>query len=253
MSALIPMEFDGLPVRLIQDVAGDPWFVAADVCAALAIGNNRDAIGRLDDDERDVVSTDTLGGKQEMGIINESGLYSLILGSRKPEAKRFKKWVTSEVLPSIRKTGSYSAKQSKEPGLRLVATEFKAALSIAKMVGLVGNQGLLSAAKAIERMHGIDPLKIMQITHLKAESPARHYNATELGSRVGESAIKFNQRLEAAGLQIKNINGHWQPTPKGEPHAVLTDTGKQHSNGTPVQQLRWLETVLQAAGCTEAA
>jgi prophage antirepressor-like protein len=77
------------------------------VCRALDIANARDAAKRLDDDEKGVVNTDTLGGKQSMVIINESGLYSLILTSRKPAAKRFKKWVTAEVLPSIRKTGGY--------------------------------------------------------------------------------------------------------------------------------------------------
>lgn len=86
---------------------GEPWFVAADVCEALTISNNRDALCRLDDDEKGVANTDTPGGQQEMTVINESGLYSLILGSRKPEAKRFKKWVTSEVLPAIRKTGQF--------------------------------------------------------------------------------------------------------------------------------------------------
>lgn len=103
---IIPFQFEAREVRtlLIDD---QPWFVAADVCQALAIRNNRDAIARLDDDERGVATTDTPSGKQDMGIINESGLYSLILTSRKPEAKRFKKWVTAEVLPAIRKHGRY--------------------------------------------------------------------------------------------------------------------------------------------------
>ena len=82
-------------------------FVAADVCRALDIANSRDAVKRLDDDERGVVSTDTLGGVQEMTVVNESGLYSLVLGSRKPEAKQFKRWITHEVIPTIRKTGGY--------------------------------------------------------------------------------------------------------------------------------------------------
>lgn len=90
---------------------GEPWFVLADVCGALEIANPRDAAGRLDDDERDAVGiTDTIGRSQQQTIINESGLYSLILTSRKDGAKRFKKWVTSEVLPSIRKTGGYGGK-----------------------------------------------------------------------------------------------------------------------------------------------
>lgn len=84
---------------------GEPWFVAADVCAAL--GLTTEQTRRIDDDERGLHSTQTPSGVQQMTIINESGLYSLVLGSRKPEAKPFKKWVTSEVLPSIRRTGGY--------------------------------------------------------------------------------------------------------------------------------------------------
>ena len=89
------------------DIDGEPWFVLADACRALGIRNPRDAASRLDDDEKGVAQIDTLGGSQAMRIINESGLYSLIIRSDKPEARRFKKWVTSEVLPSIRRTGGY--------------------------------------------------------------------------------------------------------------------------------------------------
>jgi anti-repressor protein len=88
---------------------GEPWWVASDVCGALEIGNSRMALSRLDDDEKGVTTADTLGGKQELSVVNESGLYSLILKSRKQSAKRFKKWVTGEVLPSIRKTGTFGA------------------------------------------------------------------------------------------------------------------------------------------------
>ena len=88
---------------------GEPWFVAADVCRVLDIVQNRNAVARLDDDEKGVCLMDTLGGKQEMTIINEPGLYSLVLGSRKPEARAFKRWVTHEVIPAIRKTGGYIA------------------------------------------------------------------------------------------------------------------------------------------------
>jgi prophage antirepressor-like protein len=86
---------------------GEPWFVLADVCRSLGIKNVSDAAARLDEDEKGVVQSDTLGGRQIVRIINESGLYSLTIRSDKPEAKRFKKWITAEVLPSIRKTGGY--------------------------------------------------------------------------------------------------------------------------------------------------
>ena len=95
------------PVRNVV-IKGEPWFMGKDVCQVLGIANHRDALGRLDDVERCGVGiTDPLGRQQEATFINESGLYSLIMQSRKPEAKAFKKWVTSEVLPSIRKYGYY--------------------------------------------------------------------------------------------------------------------------------------------------
>lgn len=95
-------------------INGEPWFVAADVCKALEIQNNRDAISRLDADEKGVASTDTLGGKQELTIVNEPGLYALVLGSRKPEAKAFKRWITHEVIPTIRKHGAYMTPEKVE-------------------------------------------------------------------------------------------------------------------------------------------
>lgn len=102
--------FDKMDVRVILK-DGEPWFVAQDVCEAVALDDTSKAVNRLDSDEKGTNSIRTLGGDQEMLTINESGLYSLILTSRKPEAKVFKKWVTSEVLPSIRKTGSYTVVQ----------------------------------------------------------------------------------------------------------------------------------------------
>ena len=99
---------ESTPIRVIlQD--GEPWFIANDVCAALQIGNPRQAISYLDEDEKGVTTNDTPGGQQEMTIINEPGLYSLVLRSRKLEAKKFKRWITHEVLPAIRRTGSYAA------------------------------------------------------------------------------------------------------------------------------------------------
>ncbi|MEO5368516.1 MAG: hypothetical protein H7833_00410 [Magnetococcus sp. DMHC-1] len=103
---LIPFHFENQQIRIVAR-DGQPWFVAADVCAVLENGNSRQVVSRLDEDEKGVHLMDTLGGKQEMTVISESGLYSLVLRSDKPQAKPFRKWVTSEVLPTIRKTGRY--------------------------------------------------------------------------------------------------------------------------------------------------
>lgn len=102
-------------------IDGEPWFVAVDVCRALDIVNSRDALTRIDEDEKGVVLTDTPGGKQEVTTVNEPGLYSLVLGSRKPEAKVFKRWITHEVIPSIRKNGGYIAGQETMSDVELMA------------------------------------------------------------------------------------------------------------------------------------
>ena len=98
------------PVR-ITDLDSNPWFVAADVCRVLGYANPPQVVSRLDSDEKDILNVDTLGGAQNSIIISESGLYSLVLTSRKPEAKAFKRWITGTVLPSIRKHGGYIAGQ----------------------------------------------------------------------------------------------------------------------------------------------
>lgn len=101
---------------------GEPWFVAADVCRALGIGNSSDAVKRLDDDEHALVSIEGLSrGNDKANIINEPGLYGLVLASRKPEAKAFKRWITHEVIPAIRKTGGYIAAKSDETPEEIMA------------------------------------------------------------------------------------------------------------------------------------
>lgn len=105
--------YDGSEIRMVQR-NGEPWWVLKDVCNILDISNSRDVTARLDDDEKGVDTTDTLGGKQELTVISESGLYNVILLSRKPEAKRFKRWVTHEVLPSICMTGLYATPETAE-------------------------------------------------------------------------------------------------------------------------------------------
>lgn len=116
-SSVVSFNFVAQSVRIVMR-GDEPWFVAADVCEALTIANHRDAVTKLDDDEKDGVGiADAIGREQETTIINESGLYSLILTSRKPEAKKFKKWVTSEVLPAIRKTGRYEIPSEPQPTL----------------------------------------------------------------------------------------------------------------------------------------
>lgn len=106
-----PMQIFSYNEKQIRTVTidGEPWFVLKDVCEVLGISKYRDVAERLDEDERGSVRVDTLGGTQRMAAVNESGLYHVIIRSDKPVAKPFRKWITADVLPTMRKTGGYVA------------------------------------------------------------------------------------------------------------------------------------------------
>lgn len=121
MSDLIPFDYDGRPVRLF-DRGGEPWFLASDVCAVLGISNVGNALARLDEDEKGSIRlADGTSGNPNRAIISEAGLYDLIVRSDKPGARPFRRWITHEVLPSIRKTGGYGRPNLAEIGRRELA------------------------------------------------------------------------------------------------------------------------------------
>ena len=124
-------------VRTVM-VDNEPWLVGKDVAIALGYSNPRDALTRhIDEEDKGVAKCDTLGGTQEMTVINESGLYSLVLSSKLPSAKKFRHWVTSEVLPSIRKTGGYQLPQTYAEALRALADKAEEAERLEKQNGLL--------------------------------------------------------------------------------------------------------------------
>lgn len=175
-------------VRTIE-VNGEPWFIGKDIAEALQYGNPRQAlITNVDDDDKGVHSVDTLGGKQEMTVINESGLYSLILGSKLPNAKKFKKWVTSEVIPDIRKHGIYATddviKQildNPDFGIELLSTLKKER----------------AARLEAEKRNAI-------LTHVN-----KTYTMTEIAKELNlPSAKKLNEILKDKKIQYK-INDTW--------------------------------------------
>lgn len=114
-------------VRCIEK-DGEPWWVLKDVCTILEIANQSNTSARLDDDEKGVHQMDTPGGVQKVTVINESGLYNVIIRSDKPNAKAFRKWITSEVIPSIRKTGGYGIPQMSQSELILKIAQNNLAL-----------------------------------------------------------------------------------------------------------------------------
>ena len=189
-------------IRTVQQ-GEDILFVAADVCRALEIKNARDAINRLDDDEKGVVLTDTLGGKQKVNAVNEYGLYNLVLSSRKPEAKAFKRWITHEVLPSIRKTGSYS-KPTKQPTaiqqqraeamlLNAKSRQSKLWLTIADKTDIKEYKHICQQ-KAAEALAGVPVLPMEEVTE-------KTYSATEIARMLGTNANKIGKLANAHHLK----------------------------------------------------
>lgn len=133
-SRVFPFSYRDSKVRLIIQ-NGEPWFVAKDVCDVLGYVNSRKAVSdHLDADEKGVTICDTLGGKQEVSIISESGLYTLILRSNKPEARPFRRWVTHEVLPSLRRSGVYQLARDDAPPLDEMEAEVKRCRAAAAII-----------------------------------------------------------------------------------------------------------------------
>lgn len=233
-------------VRVVMQ-GGEPWFVAKDVCECLAIGNTSDVVAALDDDERGIDIIDTLGGPQEMSVISEAGLYSLILRSRKAEAKAFKRWVTHEILPSIRKTGAYSVPSAPAKADLSVQSEVECALLILKAAGITGNQLAIAADNYYRKRTGLSVIEASGV-QLMAPQQKQLLTPTQLGQLMGGlSGKKVNQLLIDEGMQVRLPSGQLEPTAKGcDAGAVLMDTGKRHGDGAPVRQLKWPSDVVNA-------
>lgn len=186
--------YGGRPVRMIMR-DGEPWWVLTDVCGVLGISNSRDVAARLDDDEKGVDKTDTLMGFQSMTIINESGLYSVILRSSKPEAKAFKRWITHEVLPQIKRTGMYLPSDGRLSSDFM----FKIAERMAELEQETEAQKLEIAQKTAE-IAEMQP-KVTYYEHV-LNSPGL-VKTKVIASDFGLTAQKLNRILADAGFQYK--------------------------------------------------
>lgn len=183
---------------------GEPWFVAADVCKALELGTTKKAIDRLDDDERGMNSIHTHGGNQEMSIINEPGLYSLVLGSRKPQAKAFKRWITHDVIPSIRRHGMYATDETIDAmladpdfGIRLL-TELKEERR--------KNRLLIEENEAKQKTIELMQPKVSYYDSILASDSL--IQSTLIAKDYGMSARRFNNLLHDLGVQY-SMCGTW--------------------------------------------
>lgn len=183
MENLQVFKYENNNVRTVE-MNGEPWFVLKDVCKALGIAKYRDVADRLDADERVAVRVDTLGGAQEMICINESGLYNVILRSDKPAAKPFRKWVTAEVLPAIRKNGGYIANQETMTDAELMSQAL-----------LVAQKTLEARTKRLEELAAAN--KQLESENAEMSGKARYFDA------VIDRNLLTNFRTFASELHIK--------------------------------------------------
>lgn len=161
MKELMPFEYESNEIRVFKDDNGEPWWLAKDVCDALGIAKTYQSVKSLDDDERLMPTLQVSGQSREVWLISESGLYTLILRSNKPEAKKFRRWITHEVLPAIRRTGCYAAPAA-QPVASLVpiTREFRAAVGMAKSLGFKGKNAIRSANTVVLQLTGTDCLEL---------------------------------------------------------------------------------------------
>lgn len=234
MQDLIPFNFNDRNVRiLIKD--GEPWFVAGDVSSVLEYASAKDMTRMLDDDEKGRHSVPTLGGSQEVLVVSEAGLYSCVIRSKKPEAREFKRWITHEVLPSIRKTGSYSARPQlteKEDTVRAISAmgDF-----LAKVPGVKPGIAAAATLRTIEVNTGINTEEARKALPAH-EGTLCAANATALGRLMGIAARSVNTRLRGAGLQFKNGRNDWELTEEGKKWGEMLPYNRQGHSG---YQILW--------------
>ena len=191
---------------------GEPWFVAVDVCRALEHSNVSSALERLDDDERSKLN---LGRQGETNVVNEPGLYTLVLGSRKPEAKAFKRWITHEVLPSIRKTGVYAGDAKLMEAAKLIATcEQPTALPalIALMseytgVPLTGSAANYKNQRFDEMVHVRNWIDAMSITTNDLLSESRDALYARFLDWVSVSHLSINVSIKSFCSIVRSLYG----------------------------------------------
>ena len=253
MSEIVLFNFESHDIRYVGDGIKHEW-VAADVCEALNLTNVSKALARLDEDEKGITSSDTPGGEQELLTVNEPGMYGLVLGSRKPEAKRFKRWLKHEVLPAIREKGAYFLKQSQKDKNELPPQE-RAEVLLVLTNGYKARYGEAYAQsywdqqvrKHFPSLAGDPAPALERASH---ESKKAFLTPTDIGKELGivyktgrGNAREVNKLLERLGYQIKvEADPPWSPTEKGDPFSDLkpVSTGSR----TDKNQLFWLASIL---------
>lgn len=261
MTNLTNFQFKSNQVRVIE-IDDEPWFIAKDLCEILELTNVSQSISRLEDFEKRYLSHDEVliltddPDTTRLLAVSESGMYALVLSSRKPQAKPFRLWVTQEVLPSIRKHGKYELAAEEKRSLPIdeqVKISHGVIDSIFSNVPikpeLVAGIKLNVAQKLLPELAGV----LEESRNLLAINTAQQYELltpTEIGERLGLSAIKVNKLLIEKGFQEKNVNrksrkeAPYLPTGKGLEFSELTLSTGKGNDTTSYQQLRWYSSIL---------
>ncbi len=250
----VPMIFENNSFGKITvvDNNGEFWFVAKEVAEILGYAQTNNMNKLIDDDDKCIRNIQNGGNYINQSLINESGLYTAIFGSTLPNAKAFKKWVTSEVLPSIRKTGSYSTQSDNSMtqlgNMPKIADAFDAMKRLAASFGFDDSQQIFSANNAIKRLSGVDCMDLIGFKQIEYKPNIQYHTPSVLGDMCGVSAVKMNKILEEKGLQKETRDNKnrlvWTVTEKGKEYSRLFDTSKTKKDGLPVQQIKWSEKVV---------
>lgn len=247
MTQLIPFEFENHALRVSIDLAGEPWFNVSDVCQVLELGNPSQALKtHVDsDDLQKMEIIDSLSRTQRANHVNEYGLYALILGSTKEAAKRFKRWVTHEVLPSIRKTGSYAVSGSistlPQPTQDRVNALLMIGEAITKVPGVKHSIAMAATLTCIHENTGLAIETLRRALPINNESICS-MNPTSLGEHLGLSARAVNRCLSALGYQRRNERDEWELTENGQAWGEALPYSR---NGHSGYQILWNPAVLE--------
>ena len=243
---LIPFQFESNPVRVITDDRGEPWFNAKEICDVLGYGNPHQALStHVDgDDLQKLEVIDGMGRKQLANHINESGLYALIFGSTKDEAKRFKRWVTHDVLPAIRKTGAYVPPQqaARLPQLQPVRDLLLVGKAMSRVKGVNEALAMACTLDAIERTTGLPTTMLAKALPTVAPENAATLNATQVGEPLSLNGRATNAILEKMGFQYKDENKDWKLTEAGTAYGEMKPF---HRNGHSGYETRWKPSVIE--------
>ena len=237
MSNLVTKVFEGKTIRTVDLGNGNFVIVAKDLSDAWNYRKSSDLTRLIDDDEKGAHIVRTPGGDQEMICITESGMYHAIFVSKHPEAKRFRRFVTEEILPEIRKTGSYKPKHKTDE----VMIGLLAVGQALERIGVAPDIALACTLNAIELNTGVD-----MTTQRKAlpntTKVLASMNATAVGDRLGLTPIETNRLLRSRGLQFRNDRDEWE----------LTDEGKQFGEAHPYiskghsgYQILWKPSIIE--------